>query len=123
MPITRQAVLRLPLAVERLAKLGDEPAMHEIECKVARHIGELCHAFDHFGERCLAADVAHHEGRHDALAELAQHALEADFVQRGRNLQKIAHQSAVKGMVGMLAQPVDDLRACLKQMAQVTAVR
>jgi len=74
----------------------------------------LRHAFNHFGKRCLAADVTHHKGGHDALAELAQHPLESSFVERGCGLKKLAHQFAVKGTSGMCMQPVDDFRAGLK---------
>ena len=118
-----QHPLRPALLVERFAKLGGELPVQEIEGVVGRAVGQLRHRFDDFGERHAAADVAHGQGRHDALAKSPQSSLQAFFVVRRLVLQKLLEQRRVQFDIGVIVQPVDDLRTRLEQLAQIAAVR
>ena len=117
-----QQALRTSLGVQRLAELRGELAMQEVERDVGRYIGTLRHGFDDLGEGGLATDIAHDEGGHDALAQTAQHALEALFVDRCFGQEKLVHQPAVQAMVAKILEPEDNVRASFKQLAQVAAV-
>jgi hypothetical protein len=95
-----------PVAVERFAELLAQLPMGEVEREVGGHIGELGHAFDDFAQRRQTANVAHDQGGHHALAQLAQGALQALVAGwRGQVREKVAHLRRGNRLRGVLAKP------------------
>jgi hypothetical protein len=118
-----QQPLRLAAAVERFAEQLAQLPMDKVEREVGGHIGELGHAFDNFAQRRQVADVAHDQGRHHALAQLPQGALQALVAARRGLREKVAHLRRGDRLRGVLVEPGGDLRAGGEQLAQVAAVR
>jgi len=113
----------VPLFVERLAKSGDELAVQEVECRVGRDVGQLRHRLDDFGERGEAAEIAHDQCRHDALAQLAQDALQTLFIGRRRGVEKRLHRRRVDRRLPVFEQPADEFGSGGEQLTEVEAVR
>jgi hypothetical protein len=101
-----------PCSVERLAELPGELPVQEVEREVGGDIGELGHRLDDLGQRCEAADVAHDQGRHDALAQLAQGAFQVLLGSGAAAARKAPIRSAVSGR-----------SACSSSQARLPGVR
>ncbi len=97
--------------------------MDKVEGEVGGHIGELGHAFDDFAQGRRAAQVADDQGGHDALAKLAQDALQMLVGGRRCAGKKVAHLRCAERPRRVLSEPGSDLRAAGEQIAQVAAVR
>ena len=114
--------LRPAVAVERLAELGRELAVDEIERDVGGDIGQRRHRLDHLGERRHVAEVTHDQGGHDALAQRAQGDFQRFVVSGCRGRDEGVHRGAVDRCRGVAGEPFRDRRARSQQLAQKLAV-
>ena len=112
----------MSLRVQRLAKLGRQPAMQEVERPIGRHIGQCSHGFKNFRERRQSAQIAHDQRRHDALAQTAQRPFQTVFIGDGLGIEESLHALCRHGRLLVVAQPVDHVRTRPKHLTKKTAV-